>query len=86
MHNQTTEVLRTNLYAEIFIVHHHVNSSYFTALFYYTLGNISPMYRSTLKCIQLLAITKSSVLQAYGVDQILENVMKDVKQLEKASF
>ena len=55
----------------------------FAALFYYTLGNISPMYRSRLKSIQLLAITKSSVLQAYGADCILKNVMEDVKQLEQ---
>jgi len=60
--------------------------SHFAALFYYTLGNISPIYRSTLKCIQLLAVTKSSVLQAYGADHILENVMKEVKQLEQASL
>ncbi len=55
------------------------------ALFYYTLGNISPMYRSTMKCIQLLAVMKSSVLQNYGADVILEPVMKAVKQLEQAS-
>ena len=36
-----------------------------------------------MKCIQLLAITKSSVLQAYGANCILENFMKGVKQLEQ---
>lgn len=55
----------------------------FAALFYYTLGNISPQYRSQIKCIQLLAITKSSILKAYGVDCVLENFMKSVKQLEQ---
>ena len=52
------------------------------ALFYYTLGNISPLYRSALKCIQLLAVTKSSVLQSHGADKVLENFMEDIKQLE----
>ena len=58
----------------------------FAALFYYTLGNISPMYRSTMRCIQLLAITKTVVLESYGADHILHNVMEDVKQLEQASY
>ena len=53
------------------------------AIFYYTLGNISPQYRSSVKCMQLLAITKSSVLQMYGVDCVLENFMKEIKQLEQ---
>lgn len=39
-----------------------------------------------MRCIQLLAVVKSSVLQTYGADQILEPVMKDVKQLEQASY
>ncbi len=43
------------------------------------------MYRSTMKCIQLLAVLKSSVLQAYGADCVLENIMKDVKQLEQVN-
>lgn len=51
------------------------------ALFYYTLGNISPLHRSTLKCIQLLTVTKSTPLQAYGPDCLLENFMKDIKKL-----
>lgn len=53
-----------------------------TALFYYVLGNVSPMYRSTMKSIQLLAITKSTVLQSYGADRVLENFMEDIGELE----
>jgi hypothetical protein len=35
----------------------------FTGLFYYTLGNISPKYRSQLKAIQLLAVAKRPVIK-----------------------
>jgi hypothetical protein len=52
------------------------------ALFYYSLGNISPVHRSTMKAIQLLAIMKSNVLTKYGPDVILHNFMADVKKLE----
>ena len=54
-------------------------------MFYYILGNLSPQYRSTLKSIQLLAITKVSVLQSHGPDKILENFMKDIRKLEVGS-
>ncbi len=47
------------------------------------LGNVSPIYRSTLDSIQLLAVTKSSVLQEYGPQHILGPVMKDVGVLEE---
>lgn len=47
------------------------------------LGNVSPMYRCTLDSIQLLAVTKSSVLQEYGPQHILEPIMRDVRVLEE---
>lgn len=53
------------------------------ALFYYTLGNIHPRYRSTIRCIQLLTVTKSSILQEYGADAILEPFMDNIKSLEQ---
>lgn len=53
------------------------------ALFYYTLGNIQPKYRSAIRCIQLFAIVKSSVLQQYGADVILETFMDGIKCLEQ---
>lgn len=62
-----------------------MNLNLFSALFYYTLGNIPPKYRSSLRSIQLLAVLKSSDLQLYGADKVLENLMKDVKELEKVS-
>ena len=53
---------------------------------YILLRNITLMYRSSLKSIQLLAITKSSSLQKYGADAVLENFMKDIKQLESVRY
>lgn len=50
------------------------------------LGNISPKYRSTHPCIQLLAVVKSSVLQQYGADKILEPFMDDIKSLEQVLY
>lgn len=63
----------------------HYNSSIHTcnpAIFYYCLGNISPKYRSTERSIQLLAIAKTSVLENYGADCILKNLMEEIKMLE----
>lgn len=57
----------------------------FLALIYYTLGNVHPKYRSRLMCIQLLAVVKSSVLQQYGPDVVLEPFMDDIKTLESVS-
>ena len=53
------------------------------ALFYYTLGNISPKHRSSLRSIQLMAILKSNDLQRYGPDKVLECFMNDIKILER---
>ena len=49
----------------------------------YILGNISPKRLSTLKCIELFAVLKSSVLEKYGADMILEPFMEDIKHLEQ---
>lgn len=56
-----------------------------TALFYYTLGNISPKYRSTLRCVQLLAVLKSNQLQEYGVSAVLQPFMEDLCSIEHVS-
>ena len=45
------------------------------------LGNLSPHLRSQLQSIQLLAVAKSSV-EKYGVDNLLEPFMRDLKILE----
>ncbi|XP_026121924.1 uncharacterized protein LOC113104807, partial [Carassius auratus] len=45
-------------------------------MFYYTLGNINPKYRSKLASIRLLAIAKQSELSECGVDAILQDCMR----------
>ena len=54
--------------------------------FNYSLGNIFPVYHSTIKAIQILAITKLSVLMKYGSDVILYNFMENIKKLESVSY
>ncbi|KAK3754666.1 hypothetical protein QZH41_009115 [Actinostola sp. cb2023] len=52
-------------------------------VFYYTLGNIDPKYRSQLKCMQLLCIAKRPVIKKYGTNVMLESFMDDLGELEK---
>ena len=55
----------------------------FLGLFYYTLGNISPVHRSQLKSIQLLAIVKRPLVIKYGMNAILAPIMEQVLELEQ---
>ncbi|XP_054866338.1 uncharacterized protein LOC118469167 [Amphiprion ocellaris] len=50
-------------------------------MFYYTLGNINPKYRSKLAAIRLLAIAKKSELSECGVDGILGRLHEDLVML-----
>ena len=50
---------------------------------YYTLGNLHPKLRSSLKGIHLLSIVKHSYVIKYGIDKILEPVVEAVKKLEE---
>lgn len=50
-------------------------------MFYYTLGNINPKYRSKLAAIRLLAIAKKSALSECGVDGILQRLHEDLVKL-----
>ena len=56
---------------------------FFLVFFYYVLGNLSPRLRSSLKAIQLLAVTKCSVVNKYGSNVILYPFMEDIKVLEE---
>ena len=48
-----------------------------------SVGNLSPKFRSSLNSIHLISIAKSSVIQKYGPDKILQPFMADIKELEK---
>ena len=50
-------------------------------MFYYTLGNIDPKFRSKLAAIRLLAIAKAKDITQAGVDVILERIEKDLREL-----
>lgn len=54
-------------------------------IFYYMLGNIDPRYRSNLHVIQLLCVVPTPLLKKYGINEILEPFMTDIKDLESVS-
>jgi hypothetical protein len=58
----------------------------FSGAFYYTLGNIEPMYRSSEKAIQLLCLCKTSNIKKYGIDAVLQPFMADLQKLEQANI
>ena len=53
----------------------------FVGMFYFTIGNMSPKYRSQLCNIQLVAVAKSNMISKYGMDEILKPFIADVKKL-----
>jgi len=50
-------------------------------MFYFTLSNIPPEYRSRLKAIQLLAIAKTKDVREFGVKTLLQDFLQTVSQL-----
>ena len=54
---------------------------YIVGIFYFILGNVQPKFRSKLSSIQLVAIVKSTVLSAYGMDAVLRPFVDDLKKL-----
>lgn len=50
-------------------------------VFYFTLGNIPPEFRSKIRQIQLAAIVKCDHIKKYGVNAVLKPILDDVKQL-----
>ena len=59
---------------------HHVRM-YFLGCFYYTIGNIHPIYRSHLRVIQLLAVAKTHDIRVYGHNMLLQHFIKQINQL-----
>ena len=52
--------------------------------FFFTLGNIQPLLRSSLKSIFLLAIAKSTTIKSNGIDSILQPFIEDLKTLSSS--
>lgn len=57
----------------------------YPGMFYWTLLNVHPAYRSSLRFIQLLAVAKSKDVKEYGIDAILEPAVKDLQVLARVS-
>ena len=58
----------------------YVNTHKLGCLFF-TLGNIRPMYRSSLKAIYLVAVARSQNIDRYGMDCFLKPFVEDMKRL-----
>ena len=50
-------------------------------IFYFSLGNIPPKFRSQLSAIYLVAITRHQNVTKYGMDSILCPFVDDMKKL-----
>jgi len=50
-------------------------------MFYYTVGNIPPQFRSKLTAIQLLAIAKTKHVRQFGVEILLNDFLQTLRQL-----
>ena len=50
-------------------------------LYYYTVANLSPKYRSRHCAVRLLAIAKSTMVKKYGVNSILKPIVVDLRTL-----
>ena len=51
------------------------------AIVLYTLGNIRPQYRSSLRMINLLIAATIPVVEKHGIDQILQPFVNDLEKL-----
>ncbi|XP_028418541.1 uncharacterized protein LOC114543958 [Dendronephthya gigantea] len=54
-------------------------------VFYFVLGNIRPMFRSSIRSIQLIAIAKTKDIKSFGIDNLLMPFIEDVNCLAKAN-
>ncbi|XP_028417337.1 uncharacterized protein LOC114541732 isoform X1 [Dendronephthya gigantea] len=52
-------------------------------VFYFVLGNIRPMFRSSIRSIQLIAIAKTKDIKSFGIDNLLMPFIEDVNCLAK---
>ena len=72
----------TNLLS-IFLLISHITLA--IGVFYYSLGNLRPLYCTRVNQIQLLALVKLSYISKYSMNKILEPFVKDVAVLVSES-
>ncbi len=53
------------------------------AVFYYVLGNIRPVYRSSIRAIQLFAVARTQDVREYGCKALLQPFLEQMKILGK---
>ena len=66
-------------------VHQHkwIDIYIFIGMFYFCIGNLEPVLRSKLKSIYLLNMSYYSDIKKYGIDTILEPIVRELRILEK---
>ncbi len=52
-----------------------------TGLFYFTLGNLHPKFRSKTANIHLVAICRNKYIKKYSINKVLDSIVKDVIKL-----
>ena len=52
----------------------------------FSLGNIHPRFRSSLKSMYLVAVATTSVIDKYGIDRILQPFVGDINKLTEWSY
>ena len=52
----------------------------------FSLGNIHPRFRSSLKSMYLVAVATTSVIDKYGIDRILQPFVRDINKLTESGL
>jgi hypothetical protein len=52
------------------------------AIFYFTLGNIPPQYRSRMPAVQLLAVAKTTDMKIFGAKKLLKDFISTINLLQ----
>jgi len=76
----------TNLVCNLCNIQHFYFKNHNIGTFYFTLGNLSPKYRSQLTSIYLVALVKSSFISTYGIDEVIRPFVNDVKKLVTVNY
>ena len=50
-------------------------------MYYYTIGNLNPKFRSKICAIRLLAIVNAKFLKTYEIQKILDPIIDDLEKL-----
>ena len=65
---------------------YNLTAYFWIGVFYYTLGNLSPRYRSTLRTIQLIAIARTADIRNFGVEKLLASFVTSINMLARVCY